>query len=401
MTERTYDVVLFGATGFTGRLVSGYLATKQLRWAIAGRDRDKLGRLRAQLGAPDLPIVVADALDPAAMASVAKQTRVACTTAGPYAKYGSALVAACADAGTHYCDLTGEVPWMRQMIDAHHARAKATGARIVHTCGFDSIPSDLGTWALQQEMIARFGAPASQVTAVFGAIKGGFSGGTFASAFGTAEAAGADPKVRRMLANPYALDPDPGATRPPSPDQRGVGWEPHLKLFTVPFVMAQINARVVRRSHALAGFPWGDGFVYREVMSTPRSPRGLAMAVGIAGAITGLELAMRSTRLRSVLQRRAPQPGDGPSAQTRATGHWKLLLVGILGSDHLVYSASDRSDPGYGSTSKMLGESALCLALDRLDSPGGVQTPSVAMGGALLARLRNAGLVFGDNSVTN
>jgi short subunit dehydrogenase-like uncharacterized protein len=175
-------------------------------------------------------------------------------------------------------------------------------------------------------------------------------------------------------------------------------------MFTVPFVMAQINARVVRRSHALAGFPWGSEFIYHEAMTTPRTPRGLVMAVGIAGALGGLELAMRSERLRKLLRGRVPEPGEGPSAETRAAGHWQLSLVGTREREHLIYVASDRADPGYGSTSKMLAESALCLAFDRLDSQGGVQTPSVAMGGALLARLRSAGLefdVFGDTPVTN
>ncbi|HEV7555752.1 MAG TPA: saccharopine dehydrogenase NADP-binding domain-containing protein [Kofleriaceae bacterium] len=394
MTERRFDIILFGATGFTGKLVAGYLATKKpLRWAIAGRDRDKLGQLRAQLGAPELDILVADALDAAAVAAVARQTRVVCTTAGPYAKYGSAIVAACADVGTHYCDLTGEVQWMRQMIDAHHERARATGARIVHACGFDSIPSDMGTWGLQQEMIARHGAPATTVTAVYGELKGGFSGGTAASALGTAEAAD-DPAIRDLLANPYSLDPDLGASRPPVPSDRSIGWNRRLHMFTVPFVMAPLNTRVVRRGHALAGYPWGDDFIYREVMSTPGNARGLAMAVGVTTAITGFALAVKNRRLRPLIQRRAPKPGEGPPPEVRAAGHWKVRLVGEREGEALVYIAADRADPGYGSTCKMLGESALCLALDPLTSSGGVTTPSVAMGGALLARLRGAGLSF-------
>lgn len=393
---RELDLVLFGATGFTGRLVGEYLrgaaARESLRWAIAGRSRDKLEALG--LG---VPAIVADALDPAAMQSLARRTAVVCTTAGPFARYGSALVAACADAGTHYCDLTGEVPWMRRMIDAHHARARETGARIVHTCGFDSIPSDLGCWAAQQAFIARHGAPARRITAVFGEQSGGLSGGTAASAFELAREAGSDPAVRALLANPYALDPDPAAPHPPAPDDAGIGWQPALRRFTVPFVMAQVNTRVVRRAHALAGRPWGNDFVYREVMSTPGSLRGAAMAIGITGGLAALSFAMNRAGLRDRLARRAPQPGEGPSAEARARGHWIVRLVAEGGAgESLIYLAADRADPGYGSTAKMLGESALCLARDRLTSQGGVLTPSVAMAAPLLDRLRRAGLTFAE-----
>lgn len=391
--SREFDLVLFGATGFTGRLVADHLkrSPDPLRWAIAGRNRDKLAAL--ELG---VPVVVADAHDRRALDELVRRTAVVCTTVGPYAKYGSDLVAACADAGTHYCDLTGEVQWMRRMIDAHHDRARATGARIVHTCGFDSIPSDLGTWALQQEFRTRFGRHASSVTALFGESSGGLSGGTIASAISTAREAGEDPEVRRVLGNPYALDPDPSAPRPRASDEKSIGWNRRLGMFTVPFVMAQVNTRVVRRAHALAGFPWGEDFRYREVMSTPGSARGAAMAVGITGALAGLAFALKHPKLRDQLARRAPQPGEGPSAAARERGHWKARFVGEHGGDQLIYVAADRADPGYGSTAKMLGESALCLALDRLSSEGGVQTPSVAMGGALLDRLRRAGLTFGS-----
>jgi short subunit dehydrogenase-like uncharacterized protein len=391
---RELDLIVFGATGFTGRLVAGYLRTATgpagLRWAIAGRSRAKLEALG--LG---VPILVGDALDPAAMRLIAERTKVVCTTAGPFARHGSELVAACAAAGTHYCDLTGEVQWMRRMIDAHHDRARSTGARIVHTCGFDSIPSDLGTWATQQAFIARFGYPAHKVTAVFGEQSGGLSGGSLASGLETAREASADPGVAALLANPYALDPEPDAPHPAAPDERSIGWEPHLAMFTTPFVMAPINTRVVRRGHALAGAPWGKAFVYREVMSTPGSARGLARAIGITGTLAALGLAMKRPALREQIARRGPQPGAGPSAEARARGHWKLRLVAEGNRDDAVlFTVSDAADPGYSSTAKMLGESALCLALDPLVSPGGVQTPAVAMAQPLLDRLRRAGLVF-------
>jgi short subunit dehydrogenase-like uncharacterized protein len=392
MTNRELDVVLFGATGFTGRLVGEYLARapSKPRWAIAGRNQAKLDALGF-----GVPVIVADAMDATALAALARRAKVVCTTAGPYSKYGSELVAACAEHGTHYCDLTGEVPWMRRMIDAHHERARDSGARIVHTCGFDSIPSDLGTWALQQEMLKAFGMPATSVTGLFGPLKGGASGGTVASGIGLAKEAGADRAVRKLLANPHALDPDPDGWHPPDRDSLAIGWETTLRVFTAPFFMAGVNTRVVRRSHALAGRPWGDDFTYREVMSTPGSPRGLAMAAAVTGGLAAMAFALSRPRLRDLAAKRMPQPGEGPSAGARAKGRWKAHFVGEVLEHRLVYvAADDHGDPGYASTAKMLGESALCLAEDALTSEGGVLTPSVAMGHHLLDRLRKAGLTW-------
>jgi short subunit dehydrogenase-like uncharacterized protein len=389
MSDREFDLVLFGATGFTGRLVGEYIAKqKPKKWAIAGRNREKCQSLGF-----DAPIVIVDAMDPASCAAIARRTKVVCTTVGPYTKYGSALVAACAEAGTHYCDLTGEVNFMRATIDANHERARATGARIVQPCGFDSIPSDLGTWATQQEFIKRFGRPASKVSAFFGESSGGMSGGTAASAFAIAEAM-SDPAVRRVLRNPYALDPDPDGPHPKT-DDRLVGWDSHLKMFFVPFFMAATNGPVVRRGHALAGHPWGKDFVYREVMSTPGNARGAVMAATITGGLAGLMAMMKRPALRGWLQKRAPQPGEGPSPEQRAKGHWKVRFIAEDGHDRLMDIVADPAgDPGYASTAKMLGESALCLAYDQLDSPAGCLTPSVAMDGKLVERLRKAGLVF-------
>ena len=392
---KDFDLVLFGATGFTGRLVADYLGgaaareRRSIHWAIAGRNAGKLEAISRDLG--NVPVLLADALDPDACAAIARRTRVVCTTVGPYAKYGSALVGACADAGTHYCDLTGEVHWMRRMIDLHHARAAASGARIVHTCGFDSIPSDLGTWAAQQEHIAHFGHPAHSITAVYGEMRAGLSGGTAASAFQIADAM-TDPAVRRILRNPFALDPDPDAPHAPQPDNKRPGWDSHLKKFIVPFFMADTNSPVVRRGHALAGLPWGEDFQYREVMSTPGNARGLVMATTIGFGLLGLATAMKQPRVRELLKKRAPQPGEGPDEETRLRGHW---IVRFVADDRPFYTVADpHGDPGYGSTSRMLGESALCLAFDHLTSPGGVLTPSFAMGGHLVQRLRGAGLTF-------
>ncbi len=393
MTTRDFDLVIFGASGFTGRLVAQHVAASadKPRWAIAGRNRDKLEALGF-----GVPILVGDSHDRPSLDAIARRTKVVCTTAGPYAKYGSDLLAACADAGTHYCDLTGELQWLRRMIDTHDARARETGARIVNSCGYDSIPSDLGCWALQQEFIARFGRPASSVVALFGETSGGLSGGTFASGMSTMSEADHDREVRKLLANPYGLDPDPRAPRPNVPDEKSIRWEPRLGMFTIPFLMAPYNTRIVRRSHALAGLPWGKDFTYREVMSTPGNARGAVMAAGFTAGLAAVAFAMKRPRLRAMLAKRAPKPGEGPSEDVRTHGHWKVRLIGEDGPDRLVYVAADEhADPGYGSTSKMLGESALCLALDPLVSPAGMITPSVAMGGFLLERLRRAGLTFG------
>lgn len=389
MSTREFDIVMFGATGFTGQLTAEYLRTQNpASWAIAGRNADKL----KQLGFT-VPALVVDAMDPKACAEIAQRAKVVCTTVGPYTKYGGPLAAACAEAGTHYCDLTGEVNFMRASIDANHDRAVQTGAKIVHTCGFDSIPSDLGTWATQQEFKQRFGRYATKVSAFYGETRGGMSGGTAASGFAIAEAM-KDPAVRRVLGNPYALDPDPAAPKPPV-DDRIAGWDPTLKLFFAPFFMAATNSPVVRRAHALAGYPWGTDFTYREVMSSPATPAGAVRAAVMTAGLGALAGAMKRPWLREQLQKRAPQPGEGPSREKREAGYWKIRFVAEAGDDKLVYVVADpHGDPGYKSTSKMLGESALCLAYDDLASKGGVQTPSVAMNGALLARLRKAGLVF-------
>jgi short subunit dehydrogenase-like uncharacterized protein len=326
------------------------------------------------------------------MDAIATATRVVCTTVGPYARYGSELVAACARAGTDYCDLTGEVPWIRAMIDAHHATAQRTGARIVHCCGFDSIPSDLGVLLVQEEMKRRHGRAADHVTSFYGEMKGTFSGGTFASLLGVADEAARDPAVRRVMFNPYALDPDP-ARGGPDRDDRGVGFDRGLRAFTAPFVMSAINTRVVRRSHALFGYPW-DGFSYREVMSFPASPRGLALAAGWTAGLVGFMAATRVPPLRSRIEKRMPAPGEGPSPEARARGYFAVRVVGESGADRLVVKVSDRADPGYGSTSKMLSQAALCLALDDLPTAGGVLTPATAMGFRLIERLREAGLTF-------
>lgn len=389
--SREHDLILFGATGFTGRLVAERLARAGAsagRWAIAGRNREKL----AALGF-GVPIVVADAMDPQAMAEVARRTKVVCTTVGPFSKYGSALVAACAAAGTHYCDLTAEVHWMREMIDRHDATARASGARIVHACGFDSIPSDLGTLLVQDHMIATHGRPGDKVTAYYGAISGGISGGTLASMFAIASAS-KDRAVRRVLANPYGLDPDPHKKMPRVADEATVGWDARERKWTVPFVMAPSNTRIVRRSHALAGYPWGERFVYREVKAMEPTVKGLALGLGMTAGLVAALAATQVPWLRDQLARRVPQPGEGPSAATRDKGFWELRLVAEAGPHTVAYRLADDADPGYASTARMLAAAALSLAHDELDAAPGFTTPARAMGHRLAERLRDAGLVL-------
>lgn len=400
---RDFEIVLWGATGYTGRLVAEYLArspsAQGLRWALAGRDAAKLERVRADLAVispqlATLPILLGDASAPATLDAIAARTRVVCTTVGPYAKYGSELVAACARAGTHTCDLTGELQWIRRMIDAHHDTARGSGARIVHCCGFDSIPSDLGVFMLHEAAQAH-GQGLARVDAVFGESSGGFSGGTVASMLNLLDEARRDPGVRELLADPYALDPAPRTGGPDGPDAKGVAWEPRLGRWTAPFVMAAINTRVVRRSNALAGYPYGKRFRYTERMSLPAGPAGLPAALAIAGGAAAFQAVMQVGPLRDLVAKRLPQPGQGPSAETRAKGYFVARILGECdGGLRLRGEVQDRRDPGYGSTAVMLAESALCLARDPLASGGGVLTPASAMGAALLARLRTAGMTW-------
>lgn len=404
-SERQFDVILWGATGFTGRLVAEYLASapsaKGLRWAIAGRNRDKLDRVRTELGLGDIEMLTGDAKDPASLRAIAGKTNVVCTTVGPYAKYGSELVAACVSEKTHYCDLTGETPWIREMIDAHHDAAAASGTRIVHCCGFDSIPSDIGVLMLHEAMKAR-GEQLARVDTFAGETNGTFSGGTVASMFGIADAARRDPKVRKILGDPYALDPHPRRGGPDKPDAQGVSYEKRLAKWTAPFVMAGINTRIVRRSNAVAGYPYGEQFRYTERMSLPGGVKGMLGAGAVAGGIIAFMVATQLPVVRPWLEKKMPKPGEGPSKAKRDAGFFVVRLLGesTRGST-LTATVSDQRDPGYGSTAVMLAESAMCLAKDALTSAGGVLTPASSMGVSLLDRLRSAGMTWEvDDGVT-
>ncbi len=394
IVDRPWDVVVWGATGFTGRLVAESLAAgapEGLRWALGGRDRERLERLRAELGVA-AGIVVADAHDPASLTSLARSARVVASTVGPYARHGTPLVAACVEAGTHYADLTGEITWMRASIDAFHEAARASGAKIVHACGFDSVPSDLGLWWLQQQSLARHGRPCATVVHGFGPMAGGVSGGTVASALAMVEAAVADPGVRRALADPDLLAPGGVA----SPRERRPWW-PHfdgdLAAWTAPFFMAGVNERVARRTRALLGEPWGPRFRYEECWRARGWPE--AAAVSLAVLARPVLLAIGPVR-RWAARRILPSPGEGPSAERRARGFFRTLLVGRVDgvAAPVVARLACDLDPGYGATALMLREAALSLALDDLGEEGGVLTPATAFGERLVARLRRVGFRF-------
>ena len=407
--SRPHDVVLWGATGFTGQLVAEYLVEHMketgLRLALAGRNTTKLEKVRKHLAAIDgtaaeLPLLVGDSFDADALDAIARSTGVVCTTVGPYAKYGAELVRACVKNGTDYCDLTGETQFIRRMMDAHHEEAKRTGARIVHCCGFDSIPSDLGTLMMQNAMHERHGVWAHEVKFVMGESKGALSGGTFASMMHLLEEATRDPSVRRIMGHPYALNPEGERKGPDGSDQRGVRFDADLGLWTGPFLMAGVNTRVVRRSHALLGYPWGKDFSYSESMSFGEGLKGRATAAAVAGGLVGLMVAGAFGPTRKLLEKRGPAPGEGPSEKQREEGFFRVRLVAKADKNGkpivLRGMVEGKKDPGYGETAKMLGESATCLALDgaHLTSEGGVLTPASAMGTVLLRRLRAAGMSF-------
>jgi len=386
MTQK-FDLVVHGATGFTGRLVVEYLlqrypAGSGLRWAMGGRSAAKLAAVRDALGAPaDTPLVVTDSADPASLQALMAQARLVLTTVGPYQLYGSALVAACAASGVDYVDLCGEPAWMRQMIDAHEAQAKASGARIVFSCGFDSIPFDLGVLRLQTEMRARFGHPASRVRGRVRKMKGTFSGGTAASLKATVAAAQGDPGVLKLLRDPFALTP--GFEGPRQPSGAKPMLDEALGLWVAPFVMAAINTRNVHRSNFLLQHAYGPDFVYDEMLVTGAGDKGEALANAVAAD-------------KSLGAEGGPQPGEGPSREEREAGFYDVLFLGEDAAGHtLRVGVTGDRDPGYGSTSKMITEAAVCLLQDALETPGGIWTPASAMGERLTRRLQaHAGLRF-------
>jgi len=402
--NREFDIIVQGATGFTGNLVAGYLlrqygASGDVRWALAGRSLDKLKKVRAELGddAGNIELIVADSHDNDALNALAARTKVVITTVGPYALYGSELVAACVANGTHYCDLAGEVQWIRKMIDLHHEEAQRTGARIVNCCGFDSVPMDLGVYFFQQAAKERHGQYCESISLFVKATKGTASGGTLASMINIIKESREDRDVARILIHPYSLNPEGEREGPDGRDQQSVIYRDEVKSWTAPFVMAGVNTKVVRRSHALAGYPYGKNFRYEEAVLTGDGPVGWIKGTTMIAALGSVVVGASMAPTRSLLQKFVlAKPGEGPDEELQKSGFFNLMQVGKLSDGTILRTRiTGDQDPGYGSTSKMLSECAVCLAKDDLPTGGGVWTPAAAMGEPLLQRLqKNAGLTF-------
>ncbi len=384
---REFNVIIYGASGFTGRLIAEYLTqhhgdSKELRWALAGRNKAKIAQMVAESGLPaDTPIISADANDLEALTDMARRGSVVLSAVGPYQLYGSTLVEACVKTGTDYVDLCGEPTWMREMIDRHQGDAERSGARIVFSCGFDSIPSDLGVYYLQRVARERTGGTLSQVKGRVRGMRGFASGGTLASMQATMAAAARDPELQELLKNPFSLAP--GFAGPPQPNSNKPTFDKELNSWAAPFVMAVINIPNVHRSNALLNHAYGRDFSYSEMVLTGPGEEGEARAKAMATPT----LAAEGDKVK---------PGEGPSREEQEAGFYDLVFLGDSETgERIRVSVSGDRDPGYGSTSRMITESALALALDNIPTPGGIWTPAAAMGDKLIERLtEHAGLVF-------
>ena len=395
---RTHDIVIFGATSFVGQILCRYMVGRHgvdgdVSWAIAGRNRDKLESVAVETGAA-VPQIVVDADDAAGLAEMCAHTNLVISTVGPYALYGSKLVAAVAEAGIDYVDLTGEPQWMQRMIDRYQDRAVETGARIVHACGFDSVPSDMGVWFTQNAAMERYGAPCTRIRMGVKAMKGGASGGTIASMMNMMDEVSQDRELRKVLANPYAIAPKEDRTGVDQPNVTLPEFDDGLDSWTAPFVMAATNTRVVFRTHALIDHRWGADFTYGEATMTGDGFGGRAKAMAAAGAMGGAMGAMAVGPLRSVIGKVLPEPGEGPSPEAQVAGFYDLRFHGTTAAgDAIMTKVTGDMDPGYGSTAKILAEAATSLA--ESDAAGGFWTPATALGDEYIDRLiEHAGLTF-------
>lgn len=405
MSSPRFDLIVFGSTSFVGQILCAYLLERHgtngvVKWAMAGRSQSKLDSVKASLGddASGIATIVADAGDDAALRDLCAQARVVISTVGPYALYGSPLVKVCVETGTDYVDLTGEVQWIYRMIREHEPEARESGARIVHCCGFDSIPSDLGVLFHQRTALERYGEPARQIRMQVARIKGSASGGTVASLLNVAREMASDRSLRKILANPYSLVID-GKARARQPNIRTPQRDPETGAWLGPFVMAAINTRIVHRSNALSDYAYGVDFLYDESMRMGRGLSGGLFATAFTGGLGAFMLGAALPPTRWLMENvMLPKPGEGPSPEAQRKGMFDLRFHGTTaGGQHLTTRVTGDRDPGYGSTAKMLGEAGVCLAQDigQSDVPGGFWTPATALGDALVARLeRHAGLAF-------
>ena len=406
MSPHSYDLVVFGATSFVGKILTRYLweefgAHGEIKWCAAGRSMPKLEELRNSLGATasSLPLLVADATDEAAVRELCASTRVVVSTVGPYALYGETLIKVCAESGTDYCDLTGEVQWIRRMLQRYESAARQSGARIVHCCGFDSIPSDLGVHFLQRQAMQLLGAPCIRVKMRVKAMRGGFSGGTVASMMNVVKEAAADPSLRRELADPYSLCPPQAAPRVLQPEVNSAQFDTDFDTWVAPFVMSGINTRIVQRTNYLSEAAYGAEFLYDEAVLTGRGTKGRLAAIAASVGISAFTLAAAMSPTRAILEKFAlPKPGEGPSPEAQLSGRFDLRFLGITADGRRLNTrvTGDR-DPGYGSTGKMLGQAAACLVLDigKAAKAGGFWTPATIFGDRLIHRLTaRSGLGF-------
>lgn len=396
MTRRDYDLVLYGASGFTGRQAAEYLArhAKGLRWALAGRDPAKLEAAREDAGA-NADLIVADAANRKALDDMAARTRVIISTAGPFALYGSALVDACVRHRAHYADITGETPWVRDLIDRHHQRAAADGTRIIPCCGFDSVPSDLGTWLVMRHLREKFGAGCMEAKAYY-RMRGGFNGGTVATMLNLRESGQA-----ARFRDPFLLNPGRHSRREieRNRDPERVSYDADIGAWVGPYFMGPINTRVVRRSAALCeawSEPYGPGFSYQEYLRYGHGLTGRLVAAVATGAAGLFQLALASPA-RSLIRPLLPQPGSGPPLRTRERGWFECVLIGSAEDGSRARARIGfKGDPGNRATVTFLCESGLALALDAGRLPGGAErggvlTPATALGNVLAARLQRAG----------
>lgn len=405
MNDHPFDLIVFGATSFVGQILCDYLferhgADGDLKWAMAGRSKTKLESVRASLGegASGIERITADAADENALREMCSQSRVIISTVGPYALYGSELVKVCAETGTDYVDLTGEAQWILRMLQAHESQAKESGARIIHCCGFDSVPSDLGVHHHQQAALEKFGEPATQIRMQVARMKGAASGGTVASIVNIAKEMAKDPALRKTLANPYALVPG-GKARARQINITTPTRDPETGAWLGPFVMAGINTRIVHRSNALSGYPYGVDFLYDESMRMGKGLKGGLAATALTGGLGAFMAGAVLPPTRWLMEHTfLPRPGEGPSPDEQREGMYDLRFHGTTASGNtLATRVTGDRDPGYGSTAKILGEAGACLAQDipRSEVGGGFWTPATALGDPLLERLeRYAGLTF-------
>lgn len=395
-----YDLVVFGATGFVGRILCRYLLDQvgeNGAWAIASRSQAKLNALVSDLGVNSLPQIIADVTNEDSLRNLCAQTQVVISTVGPYALYGDPLVKVCAETGTDYCDLTGEPQWIRRMIQRYSTTAEQSGARIVHCCGFDSIPSDLGVYYLQQQAKERFGVGCDRIKMRLIAAMGGISGGTAASGINLVKEASGDPTLRQELDNPYSLCTDSSQALEHPPTLVPVQYDEDFQGWVAPFVMAAINTRIVLRSNALLDDAYGKQFQYDEAVLTGPNVTGWLAAQGLSVSLGGMAAAMAFSPTRWLLENTLiPKSGEGPSQAAQEQGFYELRFWGTTaeGQTIQIKVVGDR-DPGYGSTAKMLGQAGLCLAEDFPAKAGGFWTPASMFGDVLIERLvKGAGLTF-------